>query len=274
MIVGNSNYPSEMPSDASKMFGNNLVNFFKLIVNDSGNLNLDFGDDIVNETCLTHQGEITDEKIKEIIQKSFPMMLSSVMYVVFLRSDKLIISFFDTASNLGIYSLAVKIATFSVIFLSAANQILAPKISATYSQGNKERMINVINTGTKLVFWFSLPLIILLVIFSDFILGIFGPEFIEGKNALLILLVGFLANILSGPVGQVLQMTNREKVFQNIMVISAILNVILNFILIPFYGIVGAAISTTLCNIFWNLVSVYKIKKDLEVSTLYNPLKL
>ncbi len=68
MIVGNSNYPSEMPSDASKMFGNNLVNFLKLIVNDSGNLNLDFKDEIVNETCVTHQGEITDEKVKEIIQ--------------------------------------------------------------------------------------------------------------------------------------------------------------------------------------------------------------
>ena len=68
MIVGNSNYPSELPSDASKMFGNNLMNFFKLIVDESGNLKLDFNDEIVKETCVTHQGEITDEKIKEIIQ--------------------------------------------------------------------------------------------------------------------------------------------------------------------------------------------------------------
>jgi NAD(P) transhydrogenase subunit alpha len=68
MIVGNSNYPSELPSDASKMFGNNLINFFKLIVDESGNLNLDFEDEIVRETCITHQGEIRDEKIKEIIQ--------------------------------------------------------------------------------------------------------------------------------------------------------------------------------------------------------------
>jgi NAD(P) transhydrogenase subunit alpha len=68
MIVGNSNYPSDLPSDASKMFGNNLMNFFKLIVDESGNLKLDFNDEIVKETCVTHQGEIIDEKIKEIIK--------------------------------------------------------------------------------------------------------------------------------------------------------------------------------------------------------------
>lgn len=68
-IVGKSDYPSEMPSDASKMFGNNLLNFLKLLITKEGTLKLDFEDDIVKGTCLTHKGEIYNERVKSIIEK-------------------------------------------------------------------------------------------------------------------------------------------------------------------------------------------------------------
>ncbi|TKG93465.1 Re/Si-specific NAD(P)(+) transhydrogenase subunit alpha [Puteibacter caeruleilacunae] len=63
-VIGNSNYPSSMPLDASRMFSKNLFNFLKLIINDKGDLNLDFDDDIVQGTCITHQGEIINERVK------------------------------------------------------------------------------------------------------------------------------------------------------------------------------------------------------------------
>lgn len=65
-IVGNSNYPAEMASDASTMFGRNLTNFLKLLVNDEGKLNLNFEDEVIKGTCLTHQGEIINERVKQI----------------------------------------------------------------------------------------------------------------------------------------------------------------------------------------------------------------
>jgi NAD(P) transhydrogenase subunit alpha len=64
-IIGNSNYPSELPADASKMFGNNLVNFLKLIIDQEGNLNLNFDDDIVSNATITYNNEIIHEKLKE-----------------------------------------------------------------------------------------------------------------------------------------------------------------------------------------------------------------
>ncbi|MDP4265943.1 MAG: Re/Si-specific NAD(P)(+) transhydrogenase subunit alpha [Bacteroidota bacterium] len=66
-IVGKSSYPSEMPVDASKMYGKNLVNFMKLIINKDGQLNLNFEDDLVKGTCVTHNGEIVNEKILNTI---------------------------------------------------------------------------------------------------------------------------------------------------------------------------------------------------------------
>lgn len=66
-IIGRSNYPSDMPRDASKMFGKNVLNFIRLIIDEEGNLNLNFKDDLVQGTCLTHNKDIMNERIKRVI---------------------------------------------------------------------------------------------------------------------------------------------------------------------------------------------------------------
>ena len=63
-IVGNSRLPSSMPSDASKLYGKNVVNFLQLMIGKEGELNLNFGDDLVAGTCIAHDGVIRNEKLK------------------------------------------------------------------------------------------------------------------------------------------------------------------------------------------------------------------
>jgi len=67
-IIGQSNYPAQTPLDASRMFGKNVLNFLKLIIDKEGGLNLNFEDDIVKNTCITHNGEIYNEQIKSKIE--------------------------------------------------------------------------------------------------------------------------------------------------------------------------------------------------------------
>jgi NAD(P) transhydrogenase subunit alpha len=66
-IIGSSFLPSSIPSDASKMFGKNVITFLKLILND-GKINLNFEDDLVKGTCITHNKEIVNEKLKEVVK--------------------------------------------------------------------------------------------------------------------------------------------------------------------------------------------------------------
>lgn len=66
-IIGSSFLPSSIPSDASKMFGKNVITFLKLILND-GKINLNFEDDLVKGTCITHNKEIVNEKLKELVK--------------------------------------------------------------------------------------------------------------------------------------------------------------------------------------------------------------
>lgn len=67
-IIGQSNYPAKKPLDASRMFGKNVLNFMKLIIGNEGALNLNFDDDIVKGTCITHNGEIYNERVKSVIE--------------------------------------------------------------------------------------------------------------------------------------------------------------------------------------------------------------
>jgi H+-translocating NAD(P) transhydrogenase subunit alpha len=65
-IVGQSRLPGTMPSDASKMYGKNILNFLQLIITKEGNLNLNWEDDLVKGTCIAHNGEITNDRVKQL----------------------------------------------------------------------------------------------------------------------------------------------------------------------------------------------------------------
>ncbi len=66
-IIGNSNLPSSMPMDASKMFGKNIINLLKLMIDGEGGLNLNWEDDIIANTCVTHDGNVMSERVKKIL---------------------------------------------------------------------------------------------------------------------------------------------------------------------------------------------------------------
>jgi NAD(P) transhydrogenase subunit alpha len=66
-IIGNSDFPSKMPADASKMLGRNYLNFLDLMIDEEGKLHLDFEDDIVASTCMTREGEVCNDRVREIL---------------------------------------------------------------------------------------------------------------------------------------------------------------------------------------------------------------
>ncbi|MEP7375088.1 MAG: Re/Si-specific NAD(P)(+) transhydrogenase subunit alpha [Chitinophagaceae bacterium] len=65
-IVGNSNLQATLPSDASKLYGKNILNFLQLIITKEGTINLNWDDDLVKGSCITHGGEVVNEKVKNL----------------------------------------------------------------------------------------------------------------------------------------------------------------------------------------------------------------
>lgn len=199
-------------------------------------------------------------KYKNILKVSFPMLLTSSMALVMGWTDILMLGMFRTEAEVGVYSVVVKLAGLTSITLMAINSIAAPKFSEFYSSGDMEGLKNMAQSSTKMIFFSSLPIIIVLMLFPKFILGIFGSEFVIGVTALWILMAGQLVNAMTGSVGYILIMTGKEKLFQNIIMSTSVLNIMLNYILVQRYGLNGVAISTAISLALLNLIPFYYVK--------------
>ena len=99
----------------------------------------------------------------------------------------------------------------------------------------------------------------ILFIFSHFVLGLFGENYVLAKEALLFLLAGQFFVSLCGPGAIYLNMTGKQKKLNIILILGLVLNVVLNLALIPTYGIEGAAVATLTSMIFWNSIIVVVI---------------
>lgn len=210
-------------------------------------------------------------RVSEILRISLPMLIAGSMFIILQWTDTILIGIFRTERDVGVYNVAAKIASLATLSLIAINSIAAPKLAELFSQGKIEELGVVVHQCTKLIFWTSLPVVLVLAVLSPYLLRFFGSSFKLGAAALIVLLAGYFINAISGSVGFLLQMTGRQKAFQNIIVIAAVINIILNFLLIPIFGITGSAFATAISMSFWNLAAVTYIKNKYGFTSFYLP---
>jgi O-antigen/teichoic acid export membrane protein len=139
------------------------------------------------------------------------------------------------------------------------NIVVAPKIAELYEKKKTKEMQEIIKKSTRIIFIISVVTLLFLVFFSETILGLFGQNYLVAKQALIILIFGQFFNSLSGPGAIYLNMTKRQGVLNKILLTGLIVNIGLNFYLIPSYGISGAAIATLISFVFWNLIIILYI---------------
>jgi len=211
-------------------------------------------------------------KLKTILNVSLPLLLSSSLFLIMQWTDTIMLGVFRAEAEVGVYSVALKVAGLTSVALFAINSIAAPKFAEFYGRGDMEGLGKIARQSTKLIFWTSFPILLIFLLFPTFILGIFGGEFKTGAYALIILTFGQFVNAISGSVGYILQMTGKQRVFQGIILLATVINIILNVILIPHYGINGAALASFVSIGAWNLLSVIFIKVHFKFFTVYFPL--
>lgn len=208
-----------------------------------------------------------DIKTKAILSKSIPMMLSGFFLILLNWTDVLMLGKFESEKNIGIYNIAFKLGCLTLFFVAAMGSLIIADVSRLYNQKDFRTLKTTINKATQLTIALTLPIAFVLIFFADFLLGFFGMEFKEGKTALILITCGALFNASTGNVDQILNMTGNEKKVLKIMFIGFVINVLLNFILIPKYGFEGAAFASFLVNIVVNTIFVIVIRKRLGFYT-------
>ncbi|MFP9097552.1 lipopolysaccharide biosynthesis protein [Flavobacterium sp. RHBU_24] len=163
--------------------------------------------------------------------------------------------------------MAYKLASLCMLFIISMNVVLAPRVAALHNRGKMGELHKTLRKITHIIIGLTIPLIMLIILLSNYLLALFGHGFTGGRQALIIISIGFLLNAITGNVDQILNMTGNQKILQNITMAGFALNVLLNLVLIPRYGINAAATASLLTNVLFNAACIFYIKKKLGFYT-------
>ena len=184
---------------------------------------------------------------KELFAFSWPLLLVGFSGLILEWTDTLMLGYFTTSSDVGIYNAALPTAKLIQTIPAIFAVIFMPVISELFSRGRYEDIKGMYSIVTKWILSLVIPAFLLMVLFAPSVLRIiFGTEYTEGgASALAILTTGYLFISLFGLTNPILEAYGRTKVIMGCTFFTAAINVVLNLYLIPIYGITGAALATS-----------------------------
>lgn len=208
----------------------------------------------------------SETRYRTWLKIAFPLMLTSGFGMINLRADILMLGAIRGVDVVGSYAAAVQISRFILFGIMAMNAMAAPLIASLYATDRRAELQRMVSFAALGVTAFTVPACLALTGFGDVILSWFDPSFTDAHLALGILIGGHAANALAGPTGLLLSMTGHERVVARFIGLAAGLNLLLNALLIPIWGDIGAATATAVATITSHTMLLIAVRRKLSIS--------
>ena len=186
---------------------------------------------------------VEKETVIHFMKFSAPLMIVKILGQLKLSGDILFLGLLSTSANVGIFFIASRIAGIISIPWQAANMVVAPMVAGYYAEGDIQSIEYNFKNTTKMVFTAAMFSLGFLCLFSGELLLIFGSEFQTGTAVVLLLCIGQVVKTLVGHSGTMLAMIGKPILNVVTTAIAVLSMVVLNVLLIPRYGILGAGVS-------------------------------
>lgn len=213
--------------------------------------------------------KITDRAVprvfetRDLFRVSGPMIVASFMRHLNTWTSTLVVGAFVTTGAVALYNTAARTALLASVFVIAFNSIFSPIIADLYRRGRMEDLEETYKDVSRWVFTANLVFFLATVVLARDVMSVFGPRFVEGWPVLVIVAGAQMFGASVGSTGRLLAMTDRQRIVMYATVGTVILNVVLNFLLVPRYGIVGSAVATALAMVAVNAVTLMAVKRTL-----------
>jgi len=195
-----------------------------------------------------------------------PLLIVAGFQIVLSRTDVVMTGAILGAEEVGLYNAAARTGSLVSFVLAAFNAIGAPMISEYWSTGDTDRLEQTVTFIIRWTFWSSLALVLGMFFTGEMVLSLFGDDFVAAYWVLMIVALGQLVNACAGPVGYLMALTGHERVAARVYGITAFINIPLNYTLILYVGLEGAAISTAITMGMWNIWLGYEAKKHTGIN--------
>lgn len=210
-----------------------------------------------------------DLRTFDLLKAATPLLFSGLFLYLMNWTNIILLGIMTNAEQVGIYNIAYKVGSVGFLVIVSVSTVITPKMAELYGKGELTELRKLTHNSTRLIAILSVPIVLLLIFLSKYILSFFGSEVVAGSNTLILVSLGVLFSAMAGNVDQILNMTNNQNILRNITIFCFFVNVLLSYFLIPLYGIEGAATSSLITNILINLCCVLYIKKRLGFYTLF-----
>lgn len=203
--------------------------------------------------------------VQVLMKTAVPLLIVASTNYLLSSTDTLMLGALKNPIEVGIYNISSKITMFPSMLLVAINSVVGPEFSIAVKNKNFDQVKGVLHTTSRIMLLIALAICSIFIIFSSYIISIFGAGYNSGQSIICIVSIGQFFVLATGPTANLLMMSGNEKHHRNITLFSAVLNILLNFLLIPNYGANGAALATTISLISKNFLTVYMVKKKLKL---------
>ncbi len=205
---------------------------------------------------------IRAESVSRLLSFSAPTALTSILMGTLVSTDRVFLGIFRDASEAGVYQAAAQIAVVMTFLLAAVNTIFAPLAAGAHQRGETGNLNDTFRVSTRWGLYLSLPLFLAIGAAPETMLStVYGPRFGEAALPLMILMIGQLANVATGCAGSLLNMTGHPRQWLSLSAGAVGANLILNALLVPRWGVVGAAVATAAVAGPLYLAGVFRIRR-------------
>lgn len=190
-------------------------------------------------------GAISAVQVRPVVSYTIPLVFAGVIYSLVGYIDQFFIGYFLDSSDVAFYQVAFMLAANTLIILRSVTPIFKPTVAGI--QNNSSELSTVFKKSTRWITLLTLPIVVTLLVAPELYLSVFfSSEYVVAGSALTALLIGYLINSASGPGGMMLEGLGYTRISLINTSILIIVNTILNILLIPAVGILGAGIATGL----------------------------
>lgn len=209
---------------------------------------------------------------KTWMKSALPLALTSALMMLNQNADIIMIGWYASSSDVGIYRVAVQGGLLVVFGLQSMNMVIGPYFARFYATHEKARLQKLATTSARVILAMTLPAVVLFLFWGEQVITlVFGDEFVGAALPLAIISIGQLMNAGFGSVGLILGMTGHERETTKGVAVATLTNVVLNMLLIPKYGINGAAFATAVTLFAWNVLLWIAVARHVGVDTLAIP---
>lgn len=195
-------------------------------------------------------------RVREMVAFSFPVALARLVNSGNGILETLLLGYFLAASEVGIYTVAIKVAAMGTIVLASFNTMFSPIISKLQHEGKAGELKKLFSCVTRWTFTISMPVFLLIAWFAVSISAMFGEEYIPAANCIVVLCLGQIVNSVTGPSGNLLLMSGYTYVNLWTNLSGLVMSVVLNILLVPVYGIVGSALAVGIAITIVNMIRI------------------